>query len=62
MGGAKATLFAFLKPTQPRTSKPKHVKNVHGGGIKPRKLKMKKQSEGEIIKNNGNLFRLTNTN
>ena len=43
MGGVKTS------PTK-QYSKPKHAKNVYGIGKKPRKLKIKKQSEDNIIK------------
>ena len=42
--------------------KPKRVKNVYHGGKKPRKLKIKKQSEDNIIKSIRNLFRLEKKN
>ena len=32
-------------------------KNVHGGGKKPRRLKIQKQSEDKIIKNLRNSFK-----
>lgn len=38
--------------------KPTSLKNVHGGVGKPKKLKIQKQSEEEIIKNIRSLFRL----
>ena len=37
--------------------KPARIKNIHGGGKKPRKLKMQKQSEDKIIINKRNLFK-----
>ena len=34
------------------------IKNMYGGGKKPKKLNIKKQSEDKIIKNIKNLFKL----
>ena len=39
-------------------SKQKLVETVHGGVKKPRKLKIQKQSEDNIIRNTRNLFKL----
>ena len=39
-------------------SKPTRAKNVYVAGKKPKKLKIKKQSEGKIIKNVRNLSSL----
>ena len=36
----------------------KHVQTVYGGGKKPNELKIKKQSEDNIIKNLRNVFKL----
>ena len=49
----------FKTNTTKNYIKPICVNNKYGGGKKPRKLKIKKkQSEGNIIKNVGNIFKL----
>ena len=44
-----------LIKTKNTYSKQTHTNNVHGGGKKPRQLKIKKQSGENIIKNVRNL-------
>ena len=59
MGGAKDKIMSLFKANQNKHyNKPKHVKNLHGGGKKPQKLKIKKQSEDKIIKNIRHPFKL----
>ena len=52
-------MLLFKIKTTKTYSKPTLIKNMYSGGKKPRKLKIQKQSEGNIIKNIRNSFRLT---
>ena len=61
MGGVKDKIMSLLKTNTTKDyNKPTRVNNVFGGGKKPRKLKIKKESESgnNIIKDVRNLFRL----
>ena len=59
MGGAQDKIMGLFKANQNKHyNKPKRVKNVPGGGKKPQKLKIKKQSEDKIIKNIRHPFKL----
>ena len=50
MGGAKDKIISqFKTDTSKDYGKPTHFKNVYGGEKKPNKLKMQKQSEGNIL-------------
>ena len=63
MGGAKDKIMGLFKANQNKHyNKPKLVKNVPGGGKKPQKLKIKKQSEDKIIKNIRHPFKLKKEN
>ena len=63
MGGVKDQIMYLFKTNSTKQySKPKHAKNVYGIGKKLRKLKIKKQSEDNIIKNIRNLFWLKKGN
>ena len=55
----KTKLWVFLKKAEPKSySKPTSLNNVHVGKKEPRKLKLKKKSEDNIINDVRNLFRL----
>ena len=60
MGGVKDQIMSCFKVQD--YSQPKHVKTVPGGGKKPSKLKIQKQSDDKIIKNIRNLFKLKKEN
>ena len=63
VGGAKEKIMSLFKKNITNDySKPKLIINVYGGGKKPRKLKMQKNSEDNIIKNIRNIFRLEKEN
>ena len=50
VGGAKDKIMSLFKTsTENAYSKPTPVKNVHGGRKKPRKPKIQKQSEFNIV-------------
>ena len=60
MGGVKDQTMSRLKTKY--YSQLKSFKTVHGGGKKPSKLKIQKQSEDKIIKNIRNYFKLNREN
>ena len=63
MGGVHDKITSLLKTnTTDDYSNPTGVKNAYGGGTKPRKLKIQKQSEDNIFNNIRNLFRLKQEN
>ena len=58
VGGVKDTIISLFKKNIAKDySKVKCIKNLCGGGKKPRKLKMQRQSEDNIIKNIRHLLR-----
>ena len=60
MGGVEDQIMSLFKTKD--YNKPERVKSKYGGGNKPSKLKIQKQSEENIIKSIRNLFKLKNEN